>query len=83
MSSRIHTALSELSASVDRLDRVLSSAKTFRAPGTEHDLFSIAESKETVPCSADILNGKILDTARMARAVDRAIEKIELLLGEE
>lgn len=81
MSSRIHAALSELSASVERLDRalVMSSERRNQA---QPDLFSSAIQKEASLPVVTTLNGKVIDAARMARAVDRAIEKVERLLQE-
>lgn len=78
MSSRIHIALSDLSACVDRLDRALA-ARTDES--TEPDLFSRSGKSAPAPV-VTTLNGKVLDAARMARAVDRAIEKVEMLLRE-
>lgn len=78
MSSHIHAALSELSASVERLDRVLAARSRKKS---EPDLFSTAE-KSTQTAIVTTLNGKVIDAARMARAVDRAIEKVEMLLRE-
>ncbi len=79
MSSRIHSALSDLSACVDRLDRALAARPA--SAKSEPDLFSHA-GKSARPSIVTSLNGKVIDAARMARAVDRAIEKVELLLRE-
>lgn len=81
MSSPIYSALSDLSACVDRLDRALAARPPLRT-GTEPDLFSHAGSPPSRPAVVTSLNGKVIDAARMARAVDRAIEKVELLLRE-
>lgn len=78
MAAQIHTALMHLGQALGRLDnavkmrdRALEEKAAAQQQGGEKDLFSPADRA-----------GQALDTARLARTLDRAIASVEAILKD-